>query len=45
MRALVLQVLGAGGITAGAALLHPSAGLIVGGIFLSLFGLAMEREG
>lgn len=43
MRALVLQVIGASSITTGAALLHPSAGFVLGGLFLLLFGLAAER--
>lgn len=39
----LLQVLGAGLITAGAALMSPAAGFAVGGFFLVLIGIAVER--
>ena len=41
--ALVLEVLGLAAITAGAAFVSVVAGLVVGGIALLLFGLAVER--
>ena len=41
--AAVLQLLGAVAITTGAAFLAPAAGFIVGGIFLMLIGIAVER--
>ena len=44
MRALIVQAAGAVSITTGAALLHPAAGFIVGGLFATLFGLALERD-
>jgi len=39
----VLQILGAVAITAGAALIFPPAGLIVGGGFAILIGLAVTK--
>lgn len=39
-----LQVAGATAITIGVGLIYIPAGLIVGGIFLVLFGLAAERK-
>lgn len=39
----VLQVAGAAAITAGAVLFSPILGLIVGGIFLILIGLAVVK--
>ena len=41
--ALVLEVLGLVSITAGAALWSLVAGLVVAGVSLVLFGLAVER--
>lgn len=38
----ILQVLGLAGVVAGAALIAPPAGFIVGGIALLLVGLAVE---
>jgi len=38
-----LQIAGAVAITAGAALLLPAAGLIVGGAFMILIGFAIGR--
>jgi len=43
MTAAVLQVLGLMAVTAGAAILAPPAGFIVGGIFLTLIGVALAR--
>lgn len=45
MLANVLQVAGLVAVTVGAFLLLPAAGVIVGGAFLVLVGLAMERSG
>lgn len=42
--AAVLQLLGVGSITAGAWILSPAAGLTVGGFFLVLIGVAVERS-
>ena len=39
----LLQILGAAAITTGAALLTPAAGFAVGGIFLVLIVVAIER--
>jgi len=39
----LLQILGAAAITTGAALLTPAAGFAVGGFFLVLIGVAIER--
>lgn len=39
----LLQVLGAALITTGAALMAPAAGFAVGGFFLVLIGIAVER--
>ena len=39
----VLQILGAVAVTAGAALIFPPAGLIVGGMFAILIGLAVSN--
>lgn len=39
----VLQILGAVAVTAGAALIFPPAGLIVGGAFAILIGLAVTK--
>jgi hypothetical protein len=39
-----LQVAGAAAVTLGVGLIYIPAGLIVGGIFLVLFGLAAERK-
>jgi len=39
----LLQILGAAAITTGAALLTPAAGFAVGGLFLVLIGVAIER--
>lgn len=45
MLAIACQIAGAVCITVGAALLHPAAGFILGGVFLTMFGLAAERGG
>jgi hypothetical protein len=42
--ATILQVLGALGISIGAALIFIPAGIILAGIFSVLFGLALERK-
>lgn len=39
----VLQLAGAVAITAGAAIIFPAAGLLVGGAFLILIGLAVTK--
>lgn len=39
----VLQLVGAVAITAGATLIFPPAGLIVGGLFALLIGLAVSK--
>jgi hypothetical protein len=39
----VLQILGAVAVTAGAAVIFPPAGLIIGGGFLILIGLAVSN--
>lgn len=41
--ATLLQILGAAAITLGISLIFLPAGVIVGGIFSLLFGLAIER--
>jgi hypothetical protein len=41
--AAVLQLIGVSSITAGAWFLGPAAGLTVGGFFLVLIGVAVER--
>lgn len=43
MTAAVLQVLGLMAVTAGAAIIAPAAGFVVGGIFLTLIGVALAR--
>jgi hypothetical protein len=40
----LLQIAGAVAVTAGVALIFVPAGLIIGGVFLVLFGLAAERK-
>jgi uncharacterized membrane protein len=40
----LLQVAGALAITTGVCLIFVPAGLIIGGVFLVLFGLAVERK-
>lgn len=44
MLATILQVAGASAITVGVALMFIPAGLIIGGAFAILFGLAIERR-
>lgn len=39
-----LQLIGAAFITAGATLIYPPAGFIVGGVFAILIGLALGRK-
>jgi hypothetical protein len=39
----IIQLAGAVAITAGAVLISPIAGLIVGGVFLILIGLAVTK--
>jgi hypothetical protein len=39
-----LQIAGAVSVTLGVALIFVPAGLIIGGLFLVLFGLAAERK-
>jgi hypothetical protein len=39
-----LQIAGAVAVTVGVALIFVPAGLIIGGVFLVLFGLAAERK-
>jgi hypothetical protein len=39
-----LQIAGAVSVTAGVTLIFVPAGLIIGGVFLVLFGLAAERK-
>jgi ammonia channel protein AmtB len=41
--AAVFQLLGLVAITTGAALIAPPAGFIVGGVLLTMFGVALER--
>lgn len=41
--AAIIQLAGLVAITTGAALVAPAAGFIVGGVLLTLFGLALER--
>jgi hypothetical protein len=43
MMSNILQVIGAVAITAGAALISLPVGLIVGGVFMVLIGLALGR--
>lgn len=43
MMSTILQVAGMAAITAGATILSVTAGLIVGGVFLVLFGVALGR--
>jgi hypothetical protein len=42
--AVALQAAGATAISTGVFLVFPPAGLAVGGIFILLFGLALERR-
>ena len=42
--ALVLQIAGAVLVTAGCALIAPWLGLIVGGLIITAFGVALERS-
>ena len=42
--ALALPVLGAVAVTAGCAVIAPWLGLIVGGLLIGLFGVAIERS-
>ena len=44
MLALVLQVLGVVAVTVGAFMVAPFAGVIVGGVLLTVVGLALERS-
>jgi len=41
--ATILQILGAGLVSAGAAMVFLPAGFIVAGVFAVLFGLSLER--
>lgn len=41
--AAIFQLVGLVAITTGAALIAPAAGFIVGGILLTMFGVALER--
>ena len=41
--AAIVQLAGFIAITTGAALIAPAAGFIVGGILLTMFGVALER--
>lgn len=43
MTAAILQVFGLAAVTAGAAIIAPAAGFIVGGILLALVGVALAR--
>lgn len=43
MLATALQVVGAVAVTIGVALIYLPAGLIVGGVLITVFGLAIER--
>ena len=43
MTAAILQVLSLVAVTAGAAIIAPAAGFVVGGIFLTLIGVALAR--
>ncbi len=43
MTAAVAQVVGLVAVTIGAAIIAPAAGFIVGGIFLTLIGVALAR--
>lgn len=45
MLAAILQLTGVAAVTTGAALIAPAAGFIVGGLLLTLLGLALERGG
>ena len=40
----LIQILGAIAVTTGASLIYLPAGIIVGGVFLFLIGLALERD-
>lgn len=42
--ATIIQLIGAGLVTTGVALIYLPAGLIVGGIFAILVGLSLERN-
>jgi hypothetical protein len=42
--AVSLQTAGATAISTGVFLVFPPAGLVVGGVFVLLFGLALERR-
>lgn len=41
---LVLQILGSVTLTYGAYLIYPQSAIVLGGSFLILFGIAMERR-
>jgi integral membrane sensor domain MASE1 len=41
--ATVFQLAGLIAVTTGAALIAPAAGFIVGGVLLTMFGVALER--
>lgn len=43
MTAAITQVVGLVAVTIGAAIIAPAAGFIVGGIFLTLIGVALAR--
>lgn len=43
MTAAIAQVVGLVAVTVGAAIIAPAAGFIVGGIFLTLIGVALAR--
>ncbi len=43
MTAAIAQVVGLVAVTIGAAIIAPAAGFIVGGIFLTLIGVALAR--
>jgi hypothetical protein len=40
--AAIIQLLGVAAIIAGAALISPAAGLIVGGVLITIVGISME---
>lgn len=44
MKATILQILGAGLVSAGAAVIYPPLGLIIAGVAALIFGIAMERS-